>query len=119
MLSPGGVPERFPRGRAGFRSRGIYFLDREGSMWAAGFNGLGQVPIPDLRIWSLEDGTAGQAARYPLIFGDSVWVTYWHGASRLDPHGTIEAPTAYRANGRLCRVGDALWTMARVSVETP
>ncbi len=96
---PGGVVERLdPREDAGVPFPDL-FVDREGSLWLGGYDGLVQFPEPDTFAFTAADGLPDIPA-----FGDfartaeGIWVAFYDGLGwvRSGPDGGLRAETARR-----------------------
>jgi signal transduction histidine kinase len=69
-------------------SAGPLFVDREGSLWVASFQGLLQLPEPDTSIFGLREGMPTGPRRLART-AEGIWVATWFGLGRIDSTGRV------------------------------
>jgi len=96
---PGGAVERLdPRSDFSIPFSKI-FVDREGSLWLGGYDGLVQLPDPDTVAFTAVDGLPGIPAFGDLARTDEgIWAGFFDGLGliRRDSSGELRASTARR-----------------------
>ncbi|HXI04304.1 MAG TPA: ATP-binding protein [Candidatus Saccharimonadales bacterium] len=113
---PGGTVERLdPRSDFCVPFSKI-FVDREGSLWLGGYDGLVQLPDPDTVAFTAADGLPAIPAHGDLaLSGGEIWAGFYDGLGRIrkDPSGEMRASIARRGlfAWDLCLdAGQRVWT---------
>lgn len=68
----------------GIADGGPLLVDHEGSLWMGTFSGLRQFPEPETARWADPHGLPSTHTRFLARTGDTVWVTTWQGAARVE-----------------------------------
>lgn len=92
----------------GVAGGGPLLIDREGSLWHAGFTVVSHYPEPGTRVWEERHGLPSAHTRFVARTGDVVWVTTWRGTGFLERNdGSWQAGTLrdWFARGQPCADG--------------
>jgi len=90
-------------------------VDRDGSLWLATYEGVVQIPEPDLRSLGKEDGLPSPVVRYLAVHGSDLWASTWAGTARIEPDGDVHTLLPDGLRGQLCADDQGLlWTFATV-----
>lgn len=74
--------------RNGLQDGGPLLVDHEGSLWMGTYSGVRQFPEPETYRWADGHGLPSAHTRFLARAGDTVWVTTWQGAGRVERRGS-------------------------------
>ncbi|HET7225092.1 MAG TPA: ATP-binding protein [Candidatus Eisenbacteria bacterium] len=82
-LVPGATPDTVAP-RPGVPTGRPMLVDREGSLWIGGYNGLMQYPEPGTVAWNAEDGLPSPTHAYAVtVHEGSAWIGTWYGGGHV------------------------------------
>lgn len=111
-LAPGARPDTVAP-RPGVPTGRPMLVDREGSLWIGGYNGLMQYPEPGTVAWNADDGLPSPTHAYAVTVHDgSAWIGTWYGGGHVarGPDGERAYDDGPHSGGYFVDGADRMWT---------